>query len=92
MARNDRSTREWLNYLHSESPEVGDYWSEMFAPWFTVLGVDQHNVRVAHHIGPKRSEELTMTRTEFTKRLRYSSESMQHLCSGDVSPGALRGP
>lgn len=82
----DTRKREWLNYLHSESPEVGDYWHEMFCPWFTVLDVDQHNVRVAQHIGPGKSEDLTMTRGEFKTRLRYGTSGLENKCIGDVAP------
>lgn len=81
-----RETQEWLNFLHSETPEVGDYWRESFCPYLTVLGVDQHNVRVMEHIGPTTDKEVTMTREEFTKHLRYQSEGMRHKCLGEVQP------
>lgn len=39
MLSKNEQDREYMNNLHSLTPEVGDYWHEMFSPYFLVVKV-----------------------------------------------------
>jgi hypothetical protein len=44
--------RETLNRLCAEYPQEGDFWHEMFCPYFIVVAVDEKGILVLHKTIP----------------------------------------
>lgn len=47
----DRSAQELKNYRALDNPQPGDYWNEMFCPYFVVVDVKGKNITVLSCLG-----------------------------------------
>jgi hypothetical protein len=82
-----------LNLNHANDPQVGDYWHEMFCPCFLVLDRSRFSVSFLYKTIKDNdgwtwdvSNVQTMTIKEFSKRVRYTSESLKDKTWCDVIP------
>lgn len=86
--------RDRLNIKHSENPEVGDFWHEIFSPIARVLQVEEKWIVIQKLSG--QGGEMTnkndpmpiiMSRRDFKKWIRY--ESIPDKTWADVIPRHL---
>jgi len=82
------------NQKHVDTPEVGDFWHEMFVPYHIVLAVTNTHVIICDKTKPTDdshytfdlSETKTITLQEHKDLVTYKSESMRHKFVADVIP------
>jgi hypothetical protein len=82
------------NKEHTDKPQVGDFWHEMFAPYHVVLAVTDTHVIIcektketdSNHYTFDLSETKTVTLQEHKDLVTYKSESMKHKFVADVVP------
>jgi hypothetical protein len=82
---------------HRSNPQPGDYWHEMFSPYFIVLAVDSKYVLVCRKRVPVDKDHwvfdvqhtVTMTRERFEKILSYNAPGMEDKVPADVVFGHM---
>ncbi len=100
FADDKREQRLALNRKHSEFPEVGDFWDEMFLPIAIVRMVDEHHVAVQRNFRGGKDGRITVTstdpapdlmlRADFCAWLRY--DTIPDKTWADVSPRRFAPP
>jgi hypothetical protein len=79
---------------HADKPRRGDYWHECFCPILIVIESTKHSVTYVDETKAVDKDHFTfdpqgvktITRKEFAKKMRYSSENLNHKCWGMVEP------
>ena len=89
--------RNAQNISHAQSPQVGDYWEEMFSGCYLIVAVTPSLVAVCEdkkEVDPNHwcwdtSKCTVYTREQFNTKVRYNTASMNHKTWCDVRPRAL---
>jgi hypothetical protein len=82
---------------HRENPEPGDYWHEVYCPYFVVLAVSPTDVLVCQKkidVDPNHwtfdiRYTTTMSMSRFRRKLSYSTPSLVDSSPADVLPGHM---